>query len=146
MVFGTKMVIRELEKSFMRHLRLAWFSCGRPLLMFLIFFFFAYFWLLFVCFFVCVCGIFLSGYLYGIRHFWIFSWIPITSILLRPAQQAGFPKVRYGERMRNETQEFREKWESGNQHLSKVKVPKLNPSQLHYTFNREWRNKWGVKL
>ena len=39
MVFGTKMVIRELEKSFMRHLRLAWFSCGRPLLMFLIFFF-----------------------------------------------------------------------------------------------------------
>ena len=29
---------------------------------------------------------------------------------------------------------------------TKVKVPKLNPSQLYYTFSREWKNKGGVKL
>ena len=52
-------------------------------------------------------------------------------------QQEGFPKVGYGKRMRNETQEFREKQGSGGQHRSKVKVPKLNPSQLYYTFGRE---------
>ena len=52
-------------------------------------------------------------------------------------QQEGFPKVGYGKRMRNETQEFREKQGSGGQHRSKVKVPKLNPSQLYYTFLNE---------
>ena len=66
--------------------------------------------------------------------------------LLRPALQAGFLKVWYDERMKNETQEFREKRGSGNQHLFKVKVPKLNPSQLYYTFSHEWKNKQGVKL
>ena len=29
---------------------------------------------------------------------------------------------------------------------SKVKVPKLNPSQLYYTFSHEGKNMWGVKL
>ena len=66
--------------------------------------------------------------------------------LLRPAQQAGFPKAWYGERMRNETQEFIEKRGSGDQHRSKVKVLKLNPSQLYYTFSHEWKNMRGVKL
>ena len=66
MVFGTKMVIREMEKSFMRHLRLAWFSCGRPLLMFV--FFFSYFWLLFFFFLI---------------YLWNFSfWIPLWNWIL----------------------------------------------------------------
>ena len=56
--------------------------------------------------------------------------ISVNLVLSRPARQAGFPKARYGERMRNETQEFREKRGSGDQHRSKVKMPKLNPSQL----------------
>ena len=43
----------------------------------------------------------------------------------------------HSERMRNEPQEFREKQGSGDQHCSKVKVLKLNPSQLYYTFSRE---------
>ena len=55
----------------------------------------------------------------------------------RTAPQAGLLKARYGERMRNETQEFREKRESGDQHRSRVKVWKLNPSQVYYTFSRE---------
>ena len=66
--------------------------------------------------------------------------------LSRPAWQAGFPKVQYGERMRNETQEFREKWGSGYQHCSKVKVPKLNPGQLYCTLSCEGKNVQGVKL
>ena len=66
-------------------------------------------------------------------------WVS-DAFLLRLAQQAGFLKAPYGERMRNETQKLREKWRSGDQHRSKVKVPKLNPSQLYYTFNREWKN------
>ena len=43
----------------------------------------------------------------------------------------------HSERMRNETQKFREKRGSGDQHRSKVKVLKLNPSQLYYTFSCE---------
>ena len=54
--------------------------------------------------------------------------------------------------MRNETQELKredtvrskftrhsENQESGDQHHSKVKVLKLNPSQLYHTFSREER-------
>ena len=63
--------------------------------------------------------------------------ISVNLVLSRPARQAGFPKARYGERMRNETQEFRVNQGSGDQHHSKVKVPKLTPSQLYYTFSRE---------
>ena len=33
----------------------------------------------------------------------------LFDVVLRPAQQAGFPKARYGEKMRKETQESREK-------------------------------------
>ena len=62
----------------------------------------------------------------------------------RPVRQAGFLKARYRKRMR--TQEFRERQGSGDQHRSKVKVPKLNPSQLYYTLSHEWKNMRGVKL
>ena len=51
-----------------------------------------------------------------------------TYKLSRLARQAGFPKVQYCGRMRNKTQEFSEKRGSEDQHRSKVKVPKLNPS------------------
>ena len=44
------------------------------------------------------------------------------------------------------TQEFSEKQRSGDQHSSKVKVPKLNPSQLCYTFSHEGKNVQGVKI
>ena len=57
--------------------------------------------------------------------------------LSRPAQQAWFLKVQYSERMRNETQKFREKQGSVDQNCSKVKLLKLNPSRLFYTFSRE---------
>ena len=58
-----------------------------------------------------------------------------TSIKLsRPARQVGFLKARYRERMGIKTQEFSEKRGSGDQHHSKVKVLKLNPTQLYYTF------------
>ena len=62
------------------------------------------------------------------------------------ARQAGFPKTWYSERMRNKTQEFREKQGSGDQHCSKVKGTKLNPSQLYYTSSHEWKNMQEVKL
>ena len=73
-------------------------------------------------------------------------WAAIYGVTLsRPARQAEFLKVPYGERMRNKTQEFREKWGSRDQHPSTVKVQKLNPSQLYYTFSHEWKNMRGVK-
>ena len=69
MVFGTKVVIREMEKSFMRHLRLAWFSCGRPLLMVCFFFFFLFLIIVF-CFFFLI-------------YLWNFSfWIPLWNWIL----------------------------------------------------------------
>ena len=49
-------------------------------------------------------------------------------------------------RMRNKTQEISEKQGSGDQHRSKVKVPKLNPDQLYYTLSCEGTNVQGVKL
>ena len=63
------------------------------------------------------------------------QWTQSFLGMSRPARQAGFQKARYGERMKNKTQEFSEKRGSGDQHLFKVKVAKLNPSQLYYTFN-----------
>ena len=74
------------------------------------------------------------------------SWKLSSCKLSRLARKAGFPKARYGERMRNKTQGFREKRGSGDQHHSKVKVPKLNPSQLHYTFSHAWKNMQWVTL
>ena len=55
---------------------------------------------------------------------------PPNGVMSRPARQTGFLKLRYGERKRNETQEFREKRGSGDRHRSVVKVPKLNPSSF----------------
>ena len=57
---------------------------------------------------------------------WTQSFLGIS----RPARQAEFLKAWYDKRMRNKTQKFSEKRGSGDQHHSKVKVPKLNPSQL----------------
>ena len=51
---------------------------------------------------------------------------PLSSL----ARQAGFLKVQCGGRMRNKTQEFSQRWGSGDQHRSKVKMWKLN----HATF------------
>ena len=48
--------------------------------------------------------------------------------------------------VKNKTQEFSEKQGSGDQHGFKVKVLKLNPSQLYYTFSHEGKNVRGVKL
>ena len=56
---------------------------------------------------------------------WTQSFLGIS----RPARQAEFLKAWYDKRMRNKTQKFSEKRGSGDQHHSKVKVPKLNPSQ-----------------
>ena len=64
------------------------------------------------------------------RDMWRLNITCGSELVSRPARQAGFPQVWYGERMRNETLEFREKRGSGNQHRSKVKVPKLNPSSF----------------
>ena len=61
-------------------------------------------------------------------------------------RQAGFSKAWCGGRMRNKMQEFIERQRSGDQHHSKVKVLKLNPSQLDYTFSHEWNNMQWVKL
>ena len=36
--------------------------------------------------------------------------------------------------------------DQGTNTASKVKVPKVNPSQLYYTFSHNWKNMWGVKL
>ena len=69
---------------------------------------------------------------------------PLNGVMSRPARQTWFLKLRYGERKRNETQEFREKRGSGDQHRSMVKVQKLNPSQLYYNFSCEWKNMRGV--
>ena len=33
-----------------------------------------------------------------------------------------------------------------DQHHSRVKVPRVNPSQLYYTFSHEWKNMRGVEL
>ena len=66
--------------------------------------------------------------------------------LLIQAQQEVFLKVPCGGRMRNNTQEFNEKRGSGDQHHSKVKVPKLNPDQLYYTLSHEGKNVQGVKV
>ena len=57
------------------------------------------------------------------------QWTQSFLGMSRPAQQAGFQKAWYSKRMRNKTQKFSEKQGSGDQHCSKVKVPKLNPSQ-----------------
>ena len=53
--------------------------------------------------------------------------------LSRPAQQAWFLKVQYSERMRNETQKFREKQGSGDQ----GEGAEIKPSQLYYTVGCE---------
>ena len=83
------------------------------------------------------------------------SWPRRLDSLSRPCSGAtcgdqlnkqGFQKHNACKRMRKETQEFREKWGSGDGHCSKVKVPKWNPSQLYYTFSCEWKNMQGVKL
>ena len=57
-----------------------------------------------------------------------------------------FLKAWCGGRMRNETHEFSERWGSGDQHHSKVRVQKLNPCQLYYTLSHEGKNVQGVKL
>ena len=56
--------------------------------------------------------------------------------ILRLVQQAVSESMILG-RMRNKTQEFSEKRGFGDQHCSKVKVLKLNPSQLYYAFKCE---------
>ena len=60
--------------------------------------------------------------LHQVPKYWSFSFNislsneqPVSS----PTWQPGFPTARYSERMRNETQEFREKRGSGDQHHSR---------------------------
>ena len=91
------------------------------------------------------------GTLQEVLPFYLEQFVPDICTVTKPNQTRTLPpevtlcrdqlnkqvKVQYGERMRNETQEFREKRGSGDQHCSKVKVLKLNPSQLYYTFSHE---------
>ena len=69
--------------------------------------------------------------------FFIVCWVRLYKQSLRKRDAGG--------RMRNKTQEFSERRGSGDQHRSKVKVPKLNPCQLYYTLSHEGRNVQGVK-
>ena len=45
------------------------------------------------------------------------------------------PELKSEDTVRSKFTRHSENQESGDQHHSKVKVPKLNPSQLYYTFS-----------